>query len=446
MPHEVVAVNHLHRPVVGRLAAVATVITLLVLTIAAPVSAKEGMEAALQTPIRLDTPPGTELTVRWSVFVDTDDGRVAVSEMPVFLRLLAPGAAKDAQVLGVETPKGSGEYIATITVPAGGIAGVEVGLQNVTCLNGGTCSDTDMLFDLTDDSLVSGAAVAPAPRPNDTKPVVTVPNPVTVPQPALATAATTTTAPATADATGLPSWLPGAGLAMAVLAAIAAVAARRIVRSRRARRVATSMAATLAVIVVTLVLASAVSAKEPAVSTLDEGVATGAAAGTTIEVGWTMTVMTGDGVGPYLADPMSLQVVAKDGQLTSVPATQDREGHYVATVVVPASGIGALRATLPSDGPAPLGFDLYGSAPVVQTAGDPTVSQPAPATAAAPAQATAPAPAPVVTTPATATTTQGPAPIALLVLALVAAFALGALVVGFVRRQPTRDAGRTIPG
>jgi uncharacterized protein HemX len=52
----------------------------------------------------------------------------------------------------------------------------------------------------------------------------------------------------------------------------------------------------------------------------------------------------------------------------------------------------------------------------------------------------------VVTTPATATTTQGPAPIALLVLALVAAFALGALVVGFVRRQPTRDAGRTIPG
>jgi hypothetical protein len=160
-----------------------------------------------------------------------------------------------------------------------------------------------------------------------------------------------------------------------------------------------------------------------------------------------MTVMTEDGVGPYLADPMSLQVVAKDGQMTSVPATQDREGHYVATVVVPTSGIGALRATLPSDGPAPLGFDLYGSAPVVQTAGDPTVAQPAPATAAVSAQATAPAPAPVVTTPATTTTTQGPAPIALLVLVLVAALALGALVVGFVlRRQPKRDAGRSIPG
>ena len=126
-------------------------------------------------------------------------------------------------------------------------------MHNEMCENG-SVRRVDMLFDLTDDSLVSGTAIAPAPRPNDTKPVVTVPNPVTVPQPALATEATTT--PAAADATGLPSWLPGAGLAMAVLAAIVAVAARRIVRSRRARRVATSMAATLAIGLLSLTLAN----------------------------------------------------------------------------------------------------------------------------------------------------------------------------------------------
>jgi hypothetical protein len=91
-----------------------------------------------------------------------------------------------------------------------------------------------------------------------------------------------------------------------------------------------------------------------------------------------------------------------------------------------------------------MGFDLYGSTPVVQTAGDPTVTgqEPAPA----PAQATAAATVAAVARAAPATASN-PTPLPLLVAALLAAFVLGAVIVGLTtRRHPARDPGRTTPG
>jgi hypothetical protein len=206
---------------------------LFVLTLTGRVSAKEGIEAQLQTPIHLDTPPRTALTVRWSVFETTSDGRVAVTGMPVFLRLVAPVGRTASEVLGEERPKASGEYVATIIVPEGGIVAVEVGIRNVICLSRGACSDTVMLFNLTDDSLVTGSPVRPASEPADAKPQLIAHDSVAVPERSTTTAANT--ASVAADTTRLPSWLPSAGLASAGFAALAVLAVRR--RDRHSRRI-----------------------------------------------------------------------------------------------------------------------------------------------------------------------------------------------------------------
>jgi hypothetical protein len=341
-----------------RIVATLTALVGLLAVGATPVLAKEGMEAQLTTPVRLDTPPGTTLTVAWTILVEGEDGRVPVTGMPVFLRFVPPGGGKAVEAMGDERPANSGRFMATLVVPAGGIARVEVGMHNEMCENG-SCTRSDMLFDLTDDSLVSGTAagLGAAAAPIASAAYTPV-------QPATVPAATTSPA---ADATDPRLASVGLGLAVAIVAALGITLG---IRSRRARRVATTTLVTLGIgLLGSIAVAGLASAKEPAVATLDPGVPTDAAPGTSILVGWTMTVQTPDGLDPYQADQILLQVVARDGASSTVDASRDGGGPYVATVVVPASGIGALHAQLPSDGPSPLTFDLWSGRPLVQTAG-----------------------------------------------------------------------------
>ncbi len=208
------------------IAAAAALIGLLA-TSAAPLLAKDGMEAWLTTPVRLDTPPGTTLTVAWRIVTeDEDGGRVPVTGMPVFLRFVPTGGGEPVEVMGDEQPIDSGRWTGTLVVPAGGIARVEVGMHNEDCENG-SCTKSDMLFDLTDDSLVTGmaaggAAAAVAPR---------APAAYTPVQPATVT----TSSHAEATITMPLIWL-ALGLALGLALAVGLVIALgRIVRSPASR-------------------------------------------------------------------------------------------------------------------------------------------------------------------------------------------------------------------
>ena len=61
-------------------------------------------------------------------------------------------------------PAGSGRYEATIAIPSGGVGRVEVGLFGESCVEG-TCTRSDLLFELPEDQRVPQAAAAPPAVP-----------------------------------------------------------------------------------------------------------------------------------------------------------------------------------------------------------------------------------------------------------------------------------------
>jgi hypothetical protein len=129
---------------------------------AAPALAKEGAEAKLDTAIPRDAQPGSTIDVGWSVFYDFDGKQEPVYGSPVYIRLVSSDRTTSTEVMGTETPAGSGHYTASIEVPGGGIGEIIVGMIGESCDANG-CQRSDMIFPLTDDPLVSGAAPAVAP-------------------------------------------------------------------------------------------------------------------------------------------------------------------------------------------------------------------------------------------------------------------------------------------
>jgi hypothetical protein len=134
-----------------------------------------------------------------------------------------------------------------------------------------------------------------------------------------------------------------------------------------------------------LAMAPTAFAKEDAVGVrLDTAIPTDLEAGQEFEIAFTMTVSGPEGETPYNADPVSLRVMDQRGAFVDVLASRDGPGHYIGTLTVPAEGLGRIYVTLPSDGPAPMSWDLYAADPVVRTAADPASiergSPPAPIT------------------------------------------------------------------
>jgi hypothetical protein len=188
-----------------------TLALVALLVLIAPVAAKEGAEAQLDSPISLDAEPGSTIEVAVSVFMEDPSGRYPVQGSPIFVRLVPPNGGEPTEDRATEIPAGSGHYVAAVVVPAGGIAEVVVGMPGESCDAAG-CRRSDILFPLTDDPLVTGAIASAAPLPAQPAPAR---------QPAPTTAGSTAAGPDLA-----PVVLAGVGI-LAVLAIAGLIARRR---------------------------------------------------------------------------------------------------------------------------------------------------------------------------------------------------------------------------
>lgn len=134
-------------------------------SLALPVLAKDGAEAKLDTALPRDAQPGSTVKVGWSVFEIDGDTTQPIYGSPIYIRLVGSDGTSATEVMGTEVPAGSGHYTASIEVPKGGIGEVIVGMVGESCVQGGACQRSDLIFPLTDDPLVSGTAPVAAPGP-----------------------------------------------------------------------------------------------------------------------------------------------------------------------------------------------------------------------------------------------------------------------------------------
>jgi hypothetical protein len=216
------------RPVVLAL----LVVPALLAVLAAPAAAKEWLQATLDAPIAMDTPPGTEILVGVTVMVPGDDGAMhPVEGSPIRLILTGrDGSTTHAAGAADGTP---GHYLMRITIPAGGVRAAQVAMHGTS----------DLPLTLTADPLTFGgvtartAQVAPplappmTPLPRASAGAAAPAAPVEVAAPVERSSAAAPIAPAS-DAFPL---LLGAGVAVLtlVLAIGLLVAARRSGGGRR---------------------------------------------------------------------------------------------------------------------------------------------------------------------------------------------------------------------
>ena len=180
-----------------RLAAAPAVLAALAIALvgfAAPVLAKESVDAQLEAPIARDTPGGTTLLLGVWVTMTDETGTHDVDGSPVYVRLTGPDGESSAAVAAQGR---AGHYTVRVTVPESGVESVEVGIRG----------STDLPFNLVGFTIVPGtisaktaqaapaipAASAPgarasAPVPRAVPPAVPVLDPVTTAVPVAAPA------------------------------------------------------------------------------------------------------------------------------------------------------------------------------------------------------------------------------------------------------------------
>jgi hypothetical protein len=223
---EVPAMHRRQRSPHGTLALLAAVAGLLM--IASPVAAKEGMQAELTTTIPRDATPGTTLQVEWDAFMPSETGeRNAIFGSPISIRFVPDGDAKPTEAAGRERPSGSGHYVATIEVPAGGIAEVEIGWFGEACVNG-TCTKDDLQFLLVGRVLVDGTDPAAA------RVVAAAASAATAAVPAPTAAAATPVTPVAQAPAATSAFEPGwlAAGAVAIASVVGLLGAGRLLRRR----------------------------------------------------------------------------------------------------------------------------------------------------------------------------------------------------------------------
>jgi MYXO-CTERM domain-containing protein len=148
--------------------------TALLLSLAGVTAAKGGAVATLDAPIPPAAEPGSKIDVGWSAgWPNGAGGLDPIIGSPVFIRLTSVDGSERIEASGTERPSGSGHYVASITVPRGGVSLVEIGLRGESCVNG-ECIRSDIPFVLSDaDRLPQlGAPRAPAPLVQAPEPVV----------------------------------------------------------------------------------------------------------------------------------------------------------------------------------------------------------------------------------------------------------------------------------
>jgi hypothetical protein len=145
----------------------AVTIAALVLAAAAfavvPAAAKDGVHATLTTKVPLDAKPGSRLEVGWRLGYVEEGKRRPFGALGVFVRLRSASGAPDATGFAGED---SGNFVATVVVPRGGIGDVQIGLRGYTSGAYGS-GRSDLLFPITNDPLpgVPRAASSPPAPP-----------------------------------------------------------------------------------------------------------------------------------------------------------------------------------------------------------------------------------------------------------------------------------------
>jgi hypothetical protein len=146
---------------VGALAAIATGLT------AAPVAAKEGVEATLTAPVSLAAAPGDEITVAWKLTYENENGkRRPFNATGVFVELFSAGDGDSTIGSASDTAHSTGEYEALVAVPEGGIGGIQIALRGWA-----DGEPSPLVFPITNNPLPEvSAAPKAAAAPSPTRP------------------------------------------------------------------------------------------------------------------------------------------------------------------------------------------------------------------------------------------------------------------------------------
>jgi hypothetical protein len=121
----------------------------LLLSLAGAAGAKEGGQARLDAPIPPDAEPGSTIEIGWRVWVVEEGTEQPVIGSPLFVRLTSRDGSETVEASGHESPSGSGHYVASVTVPQGGVSVVMIGMRGTSCVDG-QCARSDMEFALDD--------------------------------------------------------------------------------------------------------------------------------------------------------------------------------------------------------------------------------------------------------------------------------------------------------
>jgi hypothetical protein len=104
----------------------------------------EAAKLTLDDPLPVDAQPGSEVVIAWTLGVVDGDGTTEpFSASGVYIRL-TPDTGKPLEVTARQDR--TGHYIASVTVPPGGLGAVVIGLQGTACLANGECSRADEIF------------------------------------------------------------------------------------------------------------------------------------------------------------------------------------------------------------------------------------------------------------------------------------------------------------
>jgi hypothetical protein len=148
----------------------------LVLSAAAAALAKgEDAAVTLDSPLPVEAEPGSGIEIGWSLDIAQDDGSTLPFNAEGIYVRVTPAAGAPIDVVALQDRVG--HYVATVTVPAGGLGDVVFGLRGEACYSDGRCERADTFFTVAG---VTGQAVTdPAAAPPVGQPPVTTEAPGT---------------------------------------------------------------------------------------------------------------------------------------------------------------------------------------------------------------------------------------------------------------------------
>ncbi|PZR62525.1 MAG: hypothetical protein DLM71_06440 [Chloroflexi bacterium] len=117
----------------------------LLIGTASSVAAKGGIIARLDVPLPRYAQPGTVVTIGWTLIVPGSSGLIGTGTI---LRVYPSNGGATVDVPANEDR--TGHYVATVTVPAGGIATIGIGIPGESCYAGGGCVPAVGFFTVTD--------------------------------------------------------------------------------------------------------------------------------------------------------------------------------------------------------------------------------------------------------------------------------------------------------